>query len=209
MTASDVDPAYSLEYSLEPADLRDFYSNYGKLRTRRGWMVCALVLFAAAAATLMIILVKGIISTPGPYKQPQILVPIALLTGLAISAGRISWRLAPSRQARLSWKKSPELHGRHRDDVGPQGLTNTSPNGTQTFVPWSVIATVGETDRTFVLRDANGRARVGLPKRGLSDPALLPALRTYIREAAGTHPPAASMAGIPSQHGHAPESARP
>ena len=84
------------------------------------------------------------------------------------------------------------MRGRHRDDIGPEGVTVTSPDGTQTFIAWSVIVSIRETSRTFVLRDPSGQARVALPKRGLHDPALLPTLGTYIREAVGMHSPTGS-----------------
>jgi hypothetical protein len=114
---------------------------------------------------------------------------------MATACCEIIWRLAPSRLARLIWKKIPDSHGRHRDDIGPEGVTVTSPDGTQTFIPWSVIVSIRETSRGFVLRDRDGQVRVALPKRGLHDPALLPALGTYLREAVGTRPPTASTAG--------------
>ena len=56
------------------------------------------------------------------------------------------------------------------------------------------IATIQETSRTFVLRAENGDFRASLPKRGLLDPALIPALGTCVREAVGTHPRTGSAA---------------
>jgi len=140
-----------------------------------------LALSTAAAISLITLGVRGA-WVPGSPVQPQLFVAIAMLGGVATSAGRVSCRLAPSRLARLSWKKVPELHGRHRDDSGPEGVTVTSPDRTQTFIPWSVIVSIRETGRTFVLRDRNGEIRVARPKRGLHDPALLPALeRTFAK----------------------------
>jgi hypothetical protein len=206
MTAGDAGPAFSLEYSLEPDDLVDFYANDLKLRRRRGWTACVLVLSTAATVTLTIFFVRGVVNAPGPLKPPLILVNMAVLTGLAVYAGRIYWRLAPSRLARLSLKKTPELRGRHRDDIGPEGVTSTSPDGSKASIPWSLIAGVRETSRQFVLLDGDARARGGLPKRGLHDPALLPALGTYIRNHVGAHPPATDTPGIPTQRS---QSSRP
>lgn len=198
MTSGDAGPAFSLEYSLKADDLRDLYATDDKLRTRRAWIACLLALSTSAAIVLINLGVQGVLS-PGPGAGRLFIPAIAMLVALAISAGRLTGRLAPSRLARLSWKKAPNLRGRHRDDIGPEGVSVTSPDGTRTFVPWSVVVSIRETKRAFVLRDRNGQARVCLPKRGLPDAALLPALGAYLREAASTHPPTSSPAGSPAQ----------
>ncbi len=182
MTAGDAGPAFSLEYRLRPDDLMDLYSTDDRLRTRRVRAAGGLALLAAAAITLIILTTTGV-GTHGWYALPLRFGGAAVLGGMATACCQIIWRLAPSRLARLIWKKIPDLRGRHRDDIGPEGVTVTSPDGTQTFIPWSVIVSIRETSRGFVLRDRDGQVRVALPKRGLHDPALLPALGTYLREA--------------------------
>lgn len=183
MTAGDAGPAFSLEYSLKTDDLRDLYAADDKLRRRRAWMACLLALCTVGAITLIMLGARGVWS---PHSQEaHLYIPaIGALVAVAINAGYLLSRLSSARLARWNWKKTPDLRGRHRDDVGPEGVTVTSPNGIQTSIPWSVIASILETRRSFVLRDRSGQIRVVLPKRGLPDPALLPALGTYLREAA-------------------------
>lgn len=198
MTSGDAEPAYSLEYSLKADDLRDLYATDDKLRTRRAWIACLLAFSTSAAIVLINLGVQGVWSPRSG--AGRLFTPATfMLVALAITAGRHTWRLAPSRLARLSWKTAPNLRGQHRDDIRPDGVSVTSPDGTRTFVPWSVIVSIRETKRAFVLRDRKGQARVCLPKRGLPDPALLPALGAYLREAARTRTPACGPAGSPAQ----------
>jgi YcxB-like protein len=193
MTAN-TGPAFSIEYSLKADDLTDLYTTNDKLRMRRSVQACGLGLCTAAAIFLIIQGVLGVWS-PGSRVAIPFFSLIGVMLILAIGAGRAWWRLEPSRLARLDYNQHPEIHGRHRDDIGSEGVTVTSPDGSQIFIPWSAIASIRETGQAFVLRDGNGEARVVLPKRGLHDPALIPALGRYLRDAVGTHRHTSSATG--------------
>jgi hypothetical protein len=195
----DAGPAFSLEYSLKADDLTDLHSTDDKLRSRRGFLAWLVALCIAVAMFPIIQRVQGVWSLGSRDAVAYISMLVVMLT-LAIGIGLAWWRMEPSRLARLNYKRHPEIHGRHRDDIGPGGVTVISPDGSQTFTPWSAIASIRETSQAFVLRDGNGEARVVLPKRGLHDPALIPALGNYVLEAVGTHRPTSSAAGSPTQH---------
>ena len=93
----------------------------------------------------------------------------------------IIWHLGTKRLARCAWRASARLHGRHQDKLGPGGIASTEPDGTQALVPWASIDRIRETKRDFHLIDYHGAVRVALPKRGLGNPDLLPALRELPR----------------------------
>jgi len=104
----------------------------------------------------------------------------------------IAWRLNPQRLARRAWRASSQLHGRHRDEVRSAGVTTIAPNGNQTSTPWANIAQIRETDKAFYLLDHRGATRYILPKRGLPNPDLIPALREFLnRSVNGQASPAA------------------
>ena len=94
--------------------------------------------------------------------------------------------------ARAAIKKTPEFQGRTRAQVETSGIRAISANGTETFHPWASIGQVRETTRAFHLLDLDGRVLAILPKRALDSPDLLPALRTFLKQAVTQQPPAAA-----------------
>ena len=98
-------------------------------------------------------------------------------------------------------KKTPAFQGRTRAQLGATGIRTISASGTEAFHPWATIDQVRETAHAFHLLDHNGRARAILPKRALESPDLLPALRTFLKQALARQPPAeaASAAAHESQ----------
>jgi hypothetical protein len=71
-------------------------------------------------------------------------------------------------------------------------MRSISANGTEVFRPWATFDRVQETTRAFCLLDHNGHVQGVLPKRALDSPDLLPALRTFLKQALAQQPPAAA-----------------
>ena len=87
-----------------------------------------------------------------------------------------------------AWRAHAAIHGRHRDEVGPDGVRCTAPDGTQMFIPWATIDRIGETRHAFHLIDHQGVIRNALPKRGLPSPGLIPALRDFLNRSVNAQP---------------------
>ena len=111
-----------------------------------------------------------------------------VIWGLVAYWGYIIWRLSPKRLARRWWRSNVQLHGRHHDQVSPGGITYTAADGTQVLIPWTTIDDVRETEHSFLLIDHRGVVRNSLPKRGLSSPDLIPALREFLNSFIHEHP---------------------
>jgi hypothetical protein len=94
--------------------------------------------------------------------------------------------------ARAAIKKTPEFQGRTRAQVETSGIRAIPVNGTEVFYAWATIDQVRETTRAFHLLDLGGRVLAILPKRALDSPDLLPALRTFLKQAVAQQPPAAA-----------------
>jgi hypothetical protein len=103
-----------------------------------------------------------------------------------------AWQRSPERLARVAIQKTPEFQGRTRDQVETSGIRAISASGTEVFHSWATIDRVRETTRAFHLLDHNGRVRAILPKRALESSDLLPALRTFLKQAVAQQPPAAT-----------------
>jgi hypothetical protein len=87
--------------------------------------------------------------SPGSRDAVAYISMLVVMLTLAIGIGLAWWRMEPSRLTRLNYRRSPEIYGRHRDDIGPGGVTVISPDGSQTFTPWSAIASIRETSQAF------------------------------------------------------------
>ena len=103
-----------------------------------------------------------------------------------------AWQRSPARLAQLVLKQTPAFQGRTRAQIETSGIRTASANGTDAFRPWATIGQVWETTRAFHLLDHDGRAQAILPKRALDSPDLLPALRTFLKQAVTQQPPAAA-----------------
>ncbi|MFI5880043.1 YcxB family protein [Streptomyces sp. NPDC051554] len=103
-----------------------------------------------------------------------------------------SWDLR--RRARRVWRRSPTLRQTHEEEIGPYALTSRV-EGRSSSYAWSNFTELRESDRQFVLLDHAGKPSVALPKRGLSDAALVPVCRALLTEyLAGTSPTGSTAA---------------
>jgi hypothetical protein len=94
--------------------------------------------------------------------------------------------------ARAAIKKTPEFQRATRAQVETSGIRAISVDGAEVFHPWATIDQVWETTRAFHLLDLDGRVLAILPKRALDSPDLLPALRSFLKQAVAQRPPAAA-----------------
>jgi len=147
----------------------------------------ALIGAAFTAVTVVLDLPSVVKDSPGAPGWMYV-VDGAIWGGLVAYQARIVWRLSPKRLARRTWRIHAALHGRHSDEVGPDGVTCTAPDGTQVFIPWATIDRIGETGHAFHLIDHQGAVRNALPKRGLPSPDLIPALREFLNRSVSTRP---------------------
>ncbi len=108
--------------------------------------------------------------------------------------GRAAYKplCSPGRLAQVLIQKTPAFQGRTRTQVETSGIRAISATGTEAFHPWAIIDQVRETTRAFHLLDHDGRVRAILPKRALDSADLLPALRTFLRQAVAQQPAAAT-----------------
>lgn len=193
VASADPETGFSFTYELQPDDLEDLFAAEQKRRLQRARTMFATVLWALFGAVFTAItvalnlrsVVRSSSGAPG-----WMYVVDAVIWGLVAYWGYISWRLSPKRLARRSWRSNVQLHGRHHDQVGPNGMTYTASDGTQVLIPWTAIDDVRETKRSFLLIDHRGEVRNSLPKRGLSSPDLIPGLREFLNRFIHGQPPA-------------------
>jgi hypothetical protein len=193
---------FTLEYEVQPGDLREIMAGNPRRRQKRRsvterlalWVVLAVVVTAIAVEKNSAMVGKDSTTVTWVFALALFLWIAAATTGLYL------WRSSPRRLARRAWQKTPEFHGRTRDHVESAGIRSVYSNGTEHFHPWGVLTRIQETDGAFHLLDANGRAQVALPKRGLERPDQLPALREYLNRVVNEQPlaaPASTAAGEP------------
>lgn len=196
MTSADPGPGFSLTYELEPDDLKEVYVARPKRKRRRSYAMLNTVLWAVLVAALTAVtvaldlpsVVKDTSGTPG-----WLYVVDAVIWGLVAYGARLVWRLSPTRFARRARRIIRQRGGgRHHDEVGPGGVTCIEPDGTQVFTPWTGIDRIRETERAFHLFNHRDAMRALLPKRGLSSPDLIPALREFLNRSVDGQPPAAA-----------------
>jgi YcxB-like protein len=187
MTGAASETGFSLAYELEPDDFIDLYQALPKRkfrRTQRGFLTVVYALIAAILAIFVITLDLRA-KANGTSGAPDWLHGVdAGLWVVAIYSGWVFWRLSPRRLARRQWNSNVPVHGRHHDEVGPGGIITQAPDGTQGFIPWTVIARIDESDRAFNAFDHDDRLRMILPKRGLASPDLIPRLREFLNHSA-------------------------
>ena len=177
MTDPDPNTGFTLSYSITADDLKEVLTRNPALRRRRARLIPGLVawallalLFTAAAVTQA--------QRSGQLSPADGLLLILWLPILGIVA--VLLRLSPQRLARTALRKQQRLHGRHTIKVGSDGVTTIEPDGSQGFSPWTTIDRIHETGQAFHLFDIDGRMRARLPKRGLGNPDLIPALRDFV-----------------------------
>jgi hypothetical protein len=97
----------------------------------------------------------------------------------------LSSRWGLRRSARRVWSRSPGLQRHYEEVITEEALTVRTEGVTHTYA-WSMFSELVEYDRQFVLMDRSGKPSVALPKRGLSDPSLVPECRRVLSSCLAT-----------------------
>ncbi|MFE6903876.1 YcxB family protein [Streptomyces sp. NPDC057717] len=97
----------------------------------------------------------------------------------------LSSRWGLRRSARRVWSRSPGLQRHYEEVITEEALTVRTEGVTHTYA-WSMFSELVEYDRQFVLMDRSGNSSVALPKRGLSDPSLVPVCRRVLSNCLAT-----------------------
>lgn len=188
-------PVFSLEYEVQPPDLREVIVGTPGARRKLIAAVALAISWGLLTASFTAItvalnypsVVKDSTGAPGWMYAVDLL--LWLLTAwIAVTA----WRHSAGRLARVAIQKRPEYQGRIHDHVETGGFRSIYANGTEIFFPWATIHRVRETTHTFQLLDHDDQVRGVLPKRGLQSPELLPALHTFLNHAVAGQPPTAA-----------------
>lgn len=186
MTDPGPESGFTLSYELEIGDLRDQYAAMQSRRRQRVRRTYVAVIWGLIAAVLGAFLVAVHFTSASSHASDApgwlYLFDAAIWVLICIQL-RMIWQLNPRRLAKRAWNMAVTPQGRHRDEVGPGGITWTSADGSQARFPWSTVGSYIETERAFHLLDHRGRMRNTLPKRGLPDQDLIPALRTFLEQA--------------------------
>jgi hypothetical protein len=195
LTAQSPDPAFMLEYQVQPQDVQELLVATPRVKDKLAIavvaaMVCGLVAAGFTAITVALNYRSAVFSAAGAPGGIYV-ADLALWLVTAFLAWA-AWQRSPGRLAQVLIQKTPEFQGRTRNHVETGGIRAISATGTEAFHPWATIGQVRETTRAFHLLDHHGRARVMLPKRALDSPDLLPALRTFLKQAIAQQPPAAT-----------------
>lgn len=179
-------PAFTLEYDMQPEDVREAVAATPRLKKWRILTVVGLILWGlyAVGFTAITIRLNHRSAVNGSAGAPSWIYVVDIVLWLITAfMVRAVWLRNPRRLAQSVIDKTPEFQGRTRDQVEAGGIRVVSANGTEIYYPWSAIDRVEETTRALLLLDRNGRILVVLPKRGLDSPDLLPALRIYLKQA--------------------------
>jgi hypothetical protein len=183
-------PAFSLSYDLTQADIAETYAMRPALRTRRRGATALTVIYALLGGFLTVItvlldvphVVQGSTGAPGWMYTADL---VCWLIAAASFWGVV--RRSPRWLARRNLRHRPDMFGPNHDEISDRGITWTAPDGAEVFTPWSVLASYREGADYFYIYDKNGTMRSELPKRGLSSPELIPALRDYLSRAINDH----------------------
>ena len=155
---------------------------------RRSWLTAG-VFFAALLAE-SIVLLRFVAARPArPTASHRGLLLDELIAGVGLclllvcwSALRV-WRLSPGRQARQALANGVWPRGTYEYKLRHDGVAWRAPDGSAVFLPWSALAGACETERLFLLMDAEGRTVRGfIPKTGRSDLQSDAELGSLIRE---------------------------
>ena len=188
MVEGDPVVGYSLSYEMELADLAEMVALNRAYRQRR-----AVCVYVALGCVVAAVIWTALIFGPGrtwPMEHSHdggyifSIVFAVLLTAAAWQAG-IWWRLGPEELAMRLWRTRPGIRGFHQDEVRADGVTSVASDGVRHFFPWSVIASINETERALYLLGINGEALISLPKRGLPDSVPVPALKEFVQTSIG------------------------
>jgi YcxB-like protein len=187
--------AFTLEHEVQPQDVRELLAASPRVKAKLTIavvvvMLCGLVAVGFTAITIALNYRSAVFSAAGAPGGIYV-ADLALWLVTAFLAWA-AWQRSPGRLAQVVIEKTPEFQGRTRDQVETSGIRAISATGTEVFYPWATIDQVRETTRAFHLLDHDGRILAILPKRALDSPDLLPALRTFLKQALEQQPAAAT-----------------
>jgi len=188
-------PAFTLEYDVRPQDVRELVVATPRVKDKLtialvAAMLSGLVAVGFTAITIALNYRSAVFSATGAPGGIYV-ADLALWLVTAFLAWA-AWQRTPERLAKVAIAKTPEFQGPTCNQVETGGLRAIRVNGTEVFHPWATIDQVRETARAFHLLDLDGRVLAILPKRALDSPDLLPALRTFLKQAVAQQPPAAA-----------------
>ncbi|MFD4506079.1 YcxB family protein [Streptomyces sp. NPDC058457] len=185
-------PALTLRYVPEADDLLELLIHApARRRVRRR---------ALGQAVAVLLILWGSLVALAALEPPwQWWIPVLVLaTVLVQHVGRAfaaSSRRRLRRRSRALWRRSPRMQLAQEAEIVPEALTIRAEGQTATY-SWSQFGSCTESDRQFVLLDRTGRPWIALPKRGLSDTALVPVCRDlltqYLAGPSPSPPPAPS-----------------
>jgi YcxB-like protein len=157
------------------------------------WLVAG-ILFAVFLAG-SIVLLRFFVTMPADVAGHHGLLLSELIAGVSLCACALLlcwsvirvWRLSPGRQADHALASGVWQHGIYTCKLKPDGVAWWAPDGSATFLPWSALTGVCETERLFLLLDQEDRhVRGFIPKTGLSDARPATELGSLIRERIGS-----------------------
>lgn len=175
-------PAFTLEYDIQPQDVRELFVAKTGVRNKLIAAVAAAILWGVSAGTVAAISI--VLTHHSGVNGSAVGIYLVDLWLWVFTAGlvRAAKKRSPGRLARVAIKKIPELQGRTRDQVETGGIRSFSANGSEVFVAWATIDRVRETSRAFLLLGHDGHVQTVLPKRALDSPDLLSALRIFLKQ---------------------------
>lgn len=194
MTSTDPGVGFSLTYELQPGDLQDLFAARPGRKWRKARFIYTTVMWALIGSVLTSVTVA--LDLPSVVKNspgaPSWMYVVDAAIWFSVTyCGVIVWRLSPKRLARRAWRSNTQLHGRRHDEVGLGSISCTTPDGIQIAIPWANIDHIRETENAFHLINHRGATLTTLPKRGLSSPDLIPALREFLNRSVNGQPPTA------------------
>ncbi|MFE3633824.1 YcxB family protein [Streptomyces sp. NPDC059168] len=177
--------ALTLSYVPESDDIAELAA---RSPTRRRSRNRALV---NSGVSLVLTVVFGACWTSSGDQPDVSLITVAcavMFVGYGYRVITLSSRWGLRRRARRVWNRSPALRRLHEEEITEAALTVSTEGVTHTYA-WSNFSELKEYDRQFVLMDRSGRPAVALPKRGLSDPSLVPVCRRALSDCLATAVP--------------------
>ena len=138
---------------------------------RRSWLAAGIFFVALLAESG--VLLRLVATRPAAYGAHRGLLLDELIAGASLclllvcwSALRV-WRLSPGRQAGQALANGTWPRGTYEYKLRHDGVAWRAPDESAVFLPWSVLAGACETERLFLLMDAEGRTVRGfIPKSG-------------------------------------------
>ncbi|MEU4040024.1 YcxB family protein [Streptomyces collinus] len=168
--------ALTLSYVPESDDIAEMAAmSPARRRSRKR----ALVNSGVSLALAVILAARGTIPGDLPDTSVVTLFCAAMFVGYSYRVIILSSRWGLRRSARRVWNRSPGLQRHYEEVITEEALTVRTEGVTHTYA-WSIFSELVEYDRQFVLMDRSGKPSVAVPKRGLSDPSLVPVCRRVL-----------------------------